>query len=176
MKKVSFTESSSPHSRWMSVNNAMTKDVISVKGQSKVRDAWLVLMEQDISGAPVVDESGTLVGVLSVTDIYRSIVDRIQKARSLREATIAATDPGAEDKEELRELSLAIRAVAEATVMSILPKDQKVFSLSPEDSLDRAIRLIAEHSVNRLPIVKDGKVVGIITRQDIIWIMAGRPG
>lgn len=159
----------------MSVNNAMSRDVISIKSTDKVRDAWLVMMEADISGAPVVDGGGNLVGVLSNTDIFRAILDRVTKARSLREATVQLADPEAAEKEEVRELILAIRAVTDSPVAAVLPKDQKVISLSPEDSLDRAIRELAEHNVNRLPVVKDNQVVGIITRQDIIWIVAGRP-
>ncbi len=159
----------------MSVNNAMSRDVISIKSTDKVRDAWLVMMEADISGAPVVDDGGNLVGVLSNTDIFRAILDRVTKARSLREATVQLADPEATEKEEVRELILAIRAVTDSPVATVLPKDQKVISLSPEDSLDRAIRELAEHNVNRLPVVKDNQVVGIITRQDIIWIVAGRP-
>lgn len=171
-----FTEGSSGHSRWMSVNNVMTRDVISVKSSSKVKDAWLILMEADITGAPLVDDSGNLVGILSTTDIFRAILERVTKARSLREATVSSGNQEESEKEELRELSLAIRAVTDSPVLNIVPKEQKILSLSPGDSLDRAIHMIAEHDVNRLPVVHDGKVVGIITRQDIIWIIAGRPG
>jgi CBS domain-containing protein len=111
-----------------------------------------------------------------MTDIFKAVLDRVQKARSLRESTTQGADPEAVDRDELRELSLAIRAVAEIKVAAVLPKDQKVLSLAPEDSLDRAIHMIAEHSINRLPVVENDKVVGIITRQDIIWAIAGRPG
>jgi acetoin utilization protein AcuB len=159
----------------MSVNNAMTKDVISVKISGSVKDAWLAFMEADISGAPVLDESGTLVGVVSLTDIFRAIMERFEKARSLRQATTSGDAPEDVDRDEVRELSLVIRAIADTTIGSILPKDQKVISLSPEDSLDRALHLIAEHNINRLPVVHGNKVVGIITRQDIIWMIAGRP-
>jgi len=169
-------EGSLGKARWMSVENVMTREVVSVKVSSKLKDAWLTLMEADISGAPVVDDSGNVVGVLSATDIYRAITDRIQKAKSLREATMQLADPDALEKEEVRELTLAIRAVAESTVQSILPKEQKLLALAADDSLDRAIKMMAEHNVNRLPVVKDGKVEGIITRQDIIWFLAGRPG
>ena len=162
--------------RWMSVNNAMTKDVICVKVSGSVKDAWLTLMEADISGAPVLDDSGALVGILSMTDIFRQIMERFDKARSLRQATSSGEDSSAMDKEEVRELSLVIRAIAESTVGSILPKDQKVITLSPEDSLERALHLIAEHNINRLPVVHSNQVVGIVTRQDIIWLVAGRPG
>jgi len=156
----------------MSVENAMTKEVTCVKSSERVRDAWLILMEKDISGAPVLDESGALVGVLSVTDIYRAIVDRVLKAKALREATRKIEDPAEEDKEELREMSLAIRAVNELAVSALLPKEQKLFVLGPFDSVERAIRLMAENNVNRLPVVKDGRVIGIITRQDIIHIVS----
>jgi len=159
----------------MSVKNVMTHDVVSIKSAQKVRDAWLVLMEADISGAPVVDDSGQLVGVLSNTDIFQAILDRVVKARSLREAMAQISDPEVAEKEEIRELILSIRAVTDSPVTSVLPKDQKILSLSPEDSLDRAIRMLAEHNVNRLPVVKGNQVVGIITRQDIIWVVAGRP-
>jgi len=165
-------EGSGVHIRWMSVENAMTKEVTCVKSSERVRDAWLILMEKDISGAPVLDESGALVGVLSVTDIYRAIVDRVLKAKALREATRKIEDPAEEDKEELREMSLAIRAVNELAVSALLPKEQKLFVLGPFDSVERAIRLMAEHNVNRLPVVKDGRVIGIITRQDIIRIVS----
>lgn len=159
----------------MSVKNAMTKEVISVRASQRTRDAWIVMMEADISGAPVVGDAGQLVGVLSNTDIYNAILDRVVKARSLREATVQAADSETTEKEEIRELILAIRAVIDSPVASVLPKDQKILSLSPEDSLDRAIKMLAEHNVNRLPVVKGNQVVGIITRQDIIWIVAGRP-
>ena len=172
---MNATEGSAGRSRWMSVNNVMTKNVVSIRATEDVKDAWLVLMEEEISGAPVVDDLGSLVGVLSITDIFNAIIDRVRKARSLREYTSQLTEPSSIDKEEVRELSLAIRAVAESKVTSILPKEQKVLSLAPDDSLDRAIHMIAEHAVNRLPVVHENKVIGIITRQDIIWAIAGRP-
>jgi len=160
----------------MSVKNVMTKEVVSFRATEDVKDAWLVLMEAGLSGAPVVDDSGGLTGILSITDIFRAILERVYKARALRESTTQMMDPEAIEKEEIRELSLAIRAVAESKISTILPKDQKVLSLSPDDSLDRAIHMIAEHSINRLPVVHEDHVVGLITRQDIIWAIAGRPG
>jgi len=160
----------------MSVNNAMTREVISVRTTSSVKDAWLILMEAKISGAPVLDETGVLVGILSTTDIFTAVMDKFQRARSLREATTPSVEESDVQKEEVRELSLAIRAVSESTVASIMPKGKKVLTLSPEDSFERAIRIMAEHGVNRLPVMKGGQIVGILTRQDVIWQIGGRPG
>ena len=160
--------------RFMSIQNVMTHEVFCVKATDRVVDAWLSLMEKNISGAPVVDCEGLLVGVLSVTDIYRAVLDRVRKAKSLREATCQMVDKDAEEKDTLRELTLSMRAVAESKVSSLLPMRQELLTLGPNDSLDRALKIIAEHNVNRLPVVKDGKVVGIITRADIIEVFSGK--
>jgi len=160
----------------MSVKNAMSTEVIFIRPTDRVIDAWLLMMQTGISGMPVVDESKSIVGVLSITDINRQIADRVGKARSLRELVTPATDSQLDDREQIRELSLAIRAVAESPVGTIVPKDQKIFSLSPDDSLDRAIHLMAEHNINMLPVIKDGQVVGVVTRQDVIWVVAGKSG
>jgi CBS domain-containing protein len=160
----------------MSVKNAMSTEIISIRPNDRVIDAWLLMMETAVSSMPAVDEAGSIVGILSITDINRHIADRVGKARSLRELTAQTSDPAAEDREEIRELVLAIRAVAESAISSILPKNQKIHGLAPEDSLERAIHLMAENNVNMLPVLKDGKVVGIITRQDVIWVIAGKSG
>jgi len=119
--------------RWMSVTNAMSTEVVSIRPNERVIDAWLHMMETAVSSMPVVDDAGSIVGVLSITDINRHIAERVRKARSLRELTAPSADPGLEDKEEIRELVLAIRAVSESAVATILPKDQKIHGLSPGD-------------------------------------------
>lgn len=167
-------QGSSDRYRFMSVQNVMTREVICVRATDRIVDAWVSLMERDISGAPVVDEGEILVGILSVTDIYKAVLDRVRKARSLRAATSDPADKEAEERESLRELTLSLRAVAEAKVSSLLPMRQELLTLGPNDSLDRALKLIAEHNVNRLPVVREGRVIGIITRADIIAVFAGR--
>jgi CBS domain-containing protein len=160
----------------MSVQNVMVRDVVTVRADEPIRTAWMSLMEKGISGAPVLDGEVTIVGIISLTDIYRSILERVHKARVLREATTQNMDEETKRKEEARELSLAMRAVTDGMVSSLIPMNQKVHHLGPLDSLERAVKLMAEQNVNRLPIVKDGKVVGIISRQDVIWVLAGRSG
>jgi len=161
--------------RFMSVQNAMTRNVITVKMSDRVLDVWMLMMERDISGAPVVDDEGLLIGVLSVTDLNRSILERMRKAASLREVTTEIRDKESEIRDLAREMSLSVRAVIEGRVSSLLPATPPVISLGPSDSLDRAVKIMAEKSVNRLPVVREGRVIGIITRQDVIEIISGRP-
>ena len=159
--------------RFMSVQNVMTHDVFCVKGSDRVVDAWLALMEKDFSGAPVLDDDQKLVGILSVTDIYRAIVGRVAEARAQIQG--GGVSPAGETMEEdLSVLTASVRTVAESNVSSLLPANLALQTLGTNDSLDRALRLVAEKNVNRLPVVKDGRVVGIITRQDIIEALSGR--
>lgn len=157
----------------MSVQNVMVRDVVSVNAKDKVKTALLTLMERGISGAPVVDDDGLLVGIISLKDIYQSVLDRFRKAKGLRESMSQSMSDDERDKEEIRELTFAVRAVTESTVSSLLPMNPQVLHLGPLDSFERAIKLMAEKSVNRLPVVKDGKVVGIVTRQDVILVLSG---
>ncbi len=168
-------EDSASRSIWMSVNTLMTKEVVSVKASDRVNDAWVLLMEKGITGAPVVDDTGGIVGVLSTRDIYRNIIERYTKARSLRTLMGKGTDPAAEEREEIRELSLAIRGVVESYVSTLIAEEEKVLTISSEDSIERAIHMMAEHNVNMIPVVREARLVGVISRQDIIWLMAGRP-
>jgi CBS domain-containing protein len=163
----------------MSVNTLMTKEVVSVRASDRVNDAWILLMETGKTEAPIIDDSGNLVGVLTTKEISKNIIERYLRARSLSHVTTQQTDQtdhSTMEKEEVRELTLAIRGVVEGDVASLLPKDKKLHSIGAEDSIERAIRTMAENSVNMLPVLKDSRVVGVITRQDIIWLIAGRPG
>ncbi len=160
--------------RYMSVQNVMNVKVISLKASDNVLECWLKLMEHEISGAPVLNDDGTFVGILSTTDILKWIFERYSTADALRKATSAEGDTSATDMESLREITSSISAVAESQVSSLLDTGRPLYSLGANDSLDRALKLMAEFGVNRLPIVKDTKVIGIITRQDIIYMLAGR--
>lgn len=160
--------------RGMSVQNVMVREVVTLNAKDKIRVAWLKLMERDISSAPVIDDEGLVVGMLSMSDINRSIMERFRRAKSLRETTQPDADDETREKEETKELSLATRAVTDSSVSSLLPMNQRVLGLGQLDSLDRAIKLMADTSVNCLPVVKDARVVGVISRQDVIFILAGK--
>jgi CBS domain-containing protein len=133
--------------RYMSVESAMTKDVVTVKASDKIACVWLLLMDKDVSGAPVVDDQGVFVGVLSVTDINRAIMDRARKAGAVHDASCeASTDPEVQ-RQRLRSLAEAMRAVSDSPVSGIIPTTQVPHVLGPFDSLTGR-SLMAEFSVN----------------------------
>ncbi len=149
--------------RGMSVQNVMVKDVLTVDASESVQTTWMKLVEREISSAPVVDGNGELAGIISVTDIHRAILSKLREMTPGQEG--AAADALAE----------AMKTVTQMQVASILPEGQTVISIGPLDSLDRAIRIMGEKNVNLLPVLKEGAVAGVLSRQDVIWVLSGKP-
>jgi CBS domain-containing protein len=111
----------------------MTKKVAAISPDTNVADTIRFLTENHIGGAPVVDDSGKLVGMIS---------------------ELALIDVVFEEK------------VASAPVSNFMTVD--VQTVSPHDSLARAAQLFALYAFRRLPVVENEKLVGIITRRDLM--------
>lgn len=120
------------------VSEIMTKDVITTTPEIDVVYAFEKLMEHKISSLPVVD-GDKLIGIITATDVGHNLIL---------------------DKYELG-----------TKVEEIMIKD--VVTISPDDSLETAIKVMKESTqgsgiLNQLPVVEDGKLVGIISDGDII--------
>jgi CBS domain-containing protein len=129
----------------------MTEGVVSVKPDTSLREAASVLVEHGISGLPVIDAEGSVVGVLSETDV-------VMKASGGTERSGYLTwlfDSDFTGK----------RAVAETTGQAM---SSPAVTIAPNRTVHEAARLMIEDRVNRLPVVQDGKLVGILTRSDIV--------
>lgn len=141
----------------MNVRGAMSPRVISVSPDWTVQKAADVLARSQVSGAPVV-KGGRVVGVLSETDILRVLV-REPKATVL---SYLASLPSPRDA--LSDAPL----VADAMTTDVV-------TISPDEDIRFAAKLMEDSDVNRLPVVEDGgKVVGIVARADLVHLIALR--
>ena len=136
----------------MKVCELMTKDVVWVTPETTLRDAATVLAERRISGVPVVNESGEVVGVLSEADILVKAGGSVTRNRLL--GWLLEPDLGLEDK---------IRAETVAEAMSA-----PAVTITSHRPVHDAARLMVTENVNRLPVVDDGELVGILTRADVV--------
>lgn len=144
------------------VFHVMSRDVVCVAPRMRVEELCAVLLENSISGAPVVDEAGRLVGIVSTTDVVRDrherqgtgeVESRPRDARRGRLRGFHLHDPGA--------------AVEE--VMS-----RKVVTVTESTSLARAAWLMAHHHVHRLPVLDaQGRVSGLVSSLDVLGWVAG---
>ena len=120
-----------------------------------------LLSLHQISGAPVVDSEGTLLGVVSQTDVAAYLgglyTDEIRDAAGFYQGLmgcISSADPG-------------VRALLETrTVEQLLTPH--IHWVSPEATLDEVIDLMLNQHVHRLPVVRNGKLVGLVSTLDVL--------
>ena len=136
----------------MRVVDLMASEVISVQRTTPLRESARIMVEHGISGLPVTNDEGTLVGIISEGDFLRKEVDR-----------------GALTGTGLLGLLFDNReSLAEAEMVGEVMSDN-VFTISPDATLVEAARTMTTHGVKRLPVVdRDGKLLGIISRRDIV--------
>lgn len=146
------------------VADVMTADPAVVKPDTYLKEAIKLLAEQEISGLPVVDDEGKLVGVLSETDLMwqETGVDPPPYFMFL-DSIIYLQNPAKYDK-------LLHKALGQ-TVGEVM-SDQPI-SITRDCPFKEAAQLMYKRKVRRLPVVDESnQVVGIITRGDIVRAMA----
>ncbi len=128
------------------VKDWMTPDPITIAPNTTLPEANRLMKECGIRRLPVVDK-GRLVGIVTLGDV--------------REAS-----PSAATSLSIYELNYLL---ARLTVEKIMTRDPIV--ITPETSIEAAARLMLEHKIGGLPVVDEGKVVGIITESDIFRLL-----
>jgi CBS domain-containing protein len=144
----------------MRVKDVMTKNVTSVTPQASVAEALDVMTRSRISGLPVVDETGALVGIVSEADFLRRSELGTEKLHAHWLGSIFM--PG-------RAADIYARAHAKH-VDQIMTTD--VATIDENADLGEAVALMEQRRVKRLPVVADGKVVGMIARADFVRALA----
>jgi CBS domain-containing protein len=138
----------------------MTTDVLMFAPDDNVGDAMAQLVERGIDGAPVVSSDNEVVGIISTGDL---IVQESQlHAPTVMNILGGLFElPGSRKKFE-KELEQAV-AVDVEDAMHDAP-----VTCSPDDTVERAATLMHDHDVSRVPVVEDGRLVGIVARGDIL--------
>jgi CBS domain-containing protein len=137
----------------MKVEDLMTKQVRMVTPARSLKDVAALLSEHRIGGLPVVDEDNEPVGVICKADI-------VLKERA--ELPLRRWRPWFR-RDRRGELAAKVNARTAGEAMSSPP-----ITITPELPASIAAERMIEHGVNRLPVVRRGKVVGIITRHDLV--------
>lgn len=144
----------------MQASEIMTTNVVTVQPGQSVREVADILVKKGISAVPVVDERGELVGIISEGDLlHRSETDTLYpRSWWLRLLT---------NEEVLA--SRFVKANARK-VEDIMTRD--VITVGPDTPLANIATLLEKKRIKRVPVVKDGKVVGIVSRANLVQALA----
>jgi CBS domain-containing protein len=145
----------------MVASDLMTETVTSVAAAASVRDVALLLLDSHIGAVPVLDESGTPVGMVSDGDLLGRRVDDERKDWWL-DLLAHDAQPSA--------LSPASRTRLVRDIMTT-----PLISVSPYTPVREVVRLLQSHRIKRLPVVLEGKLAGIISRADLLNLVAHLP-
>ena len=146
----------------MQAKDIMTKDVICLDSKSSIFDAAELLIGAGVSAVPVVDDKGSVVGIVSEADLMRRPEIGTAPRKSWLSHLVDNTVTSARDF-----VAAHSRQVSE--VMT-----RKLVTAVEETKLGDLAELMETHSVKRVPIMRDGELVGIVSRADLLRALLSR--
>jgi len=148
----------------LTAKDIMTVKVITVTPDTPVKTLADILWKHRISGAPVLDENGDLIGVVTENDL----IDQTKKLHIPSMISILDSVIFLESQDKMKN---EINKMAGTVVRDICSK--KLVSVEESMPLDEIATIMAEKKVHTLPVVAAGKLVGVIGKSDIIRTLAG---
>jgi CBS domain-containing protein len=148
----------------MQVQDVMTKHVISVEPTDTIARAIRLMLQERVSGLPVIDAAGTLVGIVTEGDFLRRAETGTQRRRPRWLEFLVG--PGRMADEYVHTHA---RKVSE--VMTVEPA-----TVTEQTALADAVKLMEKRRIKRLPVMKGQKVIGIISRANLLHALASLAG
>jgi CBS domain-containing protein len=145
----------------LTVGDIMTAPAITVHPSASTADVVECLLRNDIGAVPVVDSQGRLCGIVSQSDLALRAAYGVSNDKAL--AMVGEIIQGAPAPWVDR-----VHAQSAADLMT-----DAVVTATPQDSVVETTRRMLQHRCTRVPVVADDRVVGIITRRDVLRILAG---
>lgn len=154
----------------------MSADVVRLDPSTPIERAIEILDENEISGAPVTDGDGRLLGVLSARDVTRTEHVRSGRIEANRgDFSMSALD--SDEEEENEDVVLGREDFSPAVAGTDTVGDwmnRVVVTVDPDATVRHVCRRMYEEHVHRVIVAKDGKVEGIITTFDVVRWLAER--
>ena len=153
----------------MLVDDVMTREVTFLNPDQTISDAVTELAGQGISGAPVVDAGGQLVGIITEKDILNALKNTGKRLKMVYPSLSMVSVSFIETMEE-KETIDAFKEIANTKVSQIMTK--AITTVQSGSKLALVVNFIMLKGINRIPVMDGGKVIGIVSRADIIQGLA----
>lgn len=141
------------------VAEIMTSDVVTVHTETTVRELAELFVTRRIGSLPVVDATGSLVGIVTESDL-------VEQGKNLHLPTVISLFDWVIYLESEKTLEKELKKMGARTVADIYQPE--VISIAPSASLNEAADLMSSRHISALPVVDSGALVGIVSRIDII--------
>lgn len=141
----------------------MTRDVITIHYSSSIKELSKLLSERGITGAPVTDKDNRLLGMISMRDVIREEVRLLGAHREYQD--IYELFSSAMNVEEGEQVS-----VPQLWVEEIMTRN--IHSAAEDTPVCDICKMMHGYNIHRIPILRDRKVVGLVTAMDIVRTMA----
>jgi CBS domain-containing protein len=142
------------------ISELMNPNVVSARPEMTVAEVGNLLATHGFTGAPVVNESGKILGVVSQSDLVRE---------TDRQTTLGESGRFFTDVDEYRDLANLPRDLSDAPVESVMSKE--VYTVPRDASAALAASIMRERKIHRLFVTDDGSLVGIVTALDLLRVL-----
>ncbi|MFN0028750.1 MAG: CBS domain-containing protein [Acidimicrobiales bacterium] len=144
----------------MNVSEIMTANVVTASELTEIRELAALMLDHDISAVPILSSAGRLVGLVSEADLLTK--EAYPEGRTRRTLSLIG------DVFSGRDVQWLVRASGQIAreVMSTDP-----ISATPDTAVATAARMMLEHRITQLPITEQGRLVGIVSRRDVLGVL-----
>jgi CBS domain-containing protein len=141
----------------------MSQDVVSVPSTMPVASAAALMAERGLSALPVISPEGVMLGIVSELDLIRRLSGREDRSSGWLHRVFANPDRDAERYAQLHG----------SLVEDVMTRD--VISVSEDDRVEHAAHVMEEKKIRRLPVLRGGQLMGIISRADLLRALLLQP-
>ena len=147
----------------MNIREIMSSPAITVGPETSVQETARIMREHRISGVPIVDGSGNMMGVVTELDL-------IARNAPLEEPHYFAILSGyiPTNFQQYRHYKEQLKQALATTAIELMDDDQEFATVTPDTSTDEALRIMLDPENFMLPVLDGRKVVGVITRTDMV--------
>ncbi len=148
----------------LKVKDIMTKDVVTVTKETTVMELAKIFAERHLSSLPVLDQGGELIGMVTETDL-------VEQDKNLHIPTVISIFDWVIYLESDKKFEKELKKMTGRSVGDIYSAD--IVTVSPETAISDVADLLSSRKITALPVVEGTKLVGMISRIDLIRSMAG---
>lgn len=151
----------------LKAKDIMTPDPVTLNPETDIRAAVALLIEKKVNGAPVVDASGKVVGVLCQSDLVA------QQKRVTMPSLLSVLD-GFIALSSREDFERELKKIAASRVAEAMTPDPVV--VSPDTPIDEIATAMVNEKLYTLPVVDSGRLVGVVGKEDILKTLLGHDG